>query len=192
MKAIRNSVFVLVATGLFFYVATTFAKPVAPAKADTWSKPVAQLSGRMRVAQSRITTDQHFQITLELANRGSTSLAVQCGNPHIFSIAMLTQAGKPVKPISARIDILSSPQWGVIPGRAYLGFPVSIQSQDGAKGSHLDITTLIWKLPPGKYQISGSFTAGKPGDFMGKPGKAKVWEGKIELPPIDIEIVEKE
>ena len=190
MKLIRNAVFVAVAAGLLFCVMAV-AKPVEPAKVNAWSKTVAQLSGRMRVAQPRITTDQHFQITLELANQGSTPVAVQCGDPHVFTITILDGAGKQVKPTLTRVDILSSPQWGVVPGKAYLGFPVSIESQDGAKGSHLDITTLIWELSPGKYQISGSFSAGKPAEFMGKPDKAKVWKGKIELPPIDIEIVEK-
>lgn len=131
-------------------------------------------------------------LTLELANRGSAPLAVQCGNPHIFTVVLLDGVGKPAKPTSARIDVLSSPQWGVIPRESYLGFPVSIQSQDGAKGSHLDSTTLIWKLSPGKYRISGTFASGRAADFMGKPGKTKTWEGKIELPPIDIEVVEKE
>lgn len=190
MKTIRNAVLASAFAGLLF-CAIAIAKPVSPAKPDAWSKPVAQLSGRMRLAHSRITSDQHFPLTLELANRGDTPLAVQSGNPHMFSITVLGGAGKPIKPTQARVDVLSSPQWGVIPGKAYLGFPVSIQSQGGAKGSHLDITTLIWTLSPGKYQISGSFASGKPANFMGKPGKANVWEGKIALPPIDIEIIEK-
>ena len=191
MKTIRNADLASVIPGLLFCVLAV-AGLLPAVKIDAWSKPVLQLSGRLRVAELRITSDQHFQLTLEMANRGDTPLAVQCGNPHIFSITILDGAGKQVKPTSARIDVLSSPQWGVIPGRAYLGFPVSIRSQDGAKGSHLDITTLIWKLPPGKYRISGEFSSGKAADFMGKPGKAKIWEGKIELPPVDIEIVEKE
>ncbi|MCX5674803.1 MAG: hypothetical protein NTX87_07330, partial [Planctomycetota bacterium] len=168
------------------------AGPLSPAKPDEWSKPVSQLSGRLRVAESRIATDQYFQLTLELANRGGTPLAVQCGNPHIFTITLLDGAGKQVKPTLVRADVLSSPQWGVIPGGAYLGFPVSIQSQDGAKGSHLDITTLIWKLSPGKYRIAGEFSSGGAADFMGTPGKATIWDGKIDLPPVDIEVVEKE
>ena len=182
----------LVAAAVTLTCILAFAKPLSPASPDAWSESASQLSGRLRVAESRITSDQHFQLTLELANRGSAPLAVQWGNPHIFTVALLDGAGNPVKPTSARIDVLSSPQWGVIPHNSYLGFPVSIQSQDGAKGSHLDITTLIWKLSPGKYRVSGVFSSGKAADFMGKPGKAKIWEGKIELPSIDIEIVEKE
>jgi hypothetical protein len=171
---------------------TAVAEPLAPASPDSWSEPVNKLAGRLRVSESRITVDQHFQISLELANRGHIPLAVQCGNPHIITITLFDSAGKPVKPTSARVDVLSSPQWGVIPGRAYLGFPVSIQSQDGAKGSHLDITTLIWELSPGKYRVVGEFASGRAADFMGIPGKAEIWEGRIELPSIDIEVIDKE
>ncbi len=160
-------------------------------KPDVWSEPVASLSGRLRVSEPRITSDQYFQITLELANRGHSPLAVQSGNPHIFTVTLLDGAGKPVKPTSARDDVLSFPQWGVIPGGAYLGIPVSIQSQDGAKGSHLDITTLIWKLSPGKYRIAGAFSSRRAADFMGIPGKAEIWEGQIDLPALEVEVVEK-
>ena len=168
------------------------ARPLAPAKPDVWSEPASLLAGRLRVAEKAITTDQYFRLTLELANQGHTPLAVQSGNPHIFTITLLDSAGKLVKPTSARIDVISSPQWGVIPGRAYLGFPVSIHSQDGAKGSHLDITTLIWRLSPGTYRITGEYSSDRAADFMGKPGKAKIWEGKIRLPPVDIEVLERE
>ena len=95
MKTIRNAVFTSVAAGLL-NCAIAIAKPVAPAELDAWSKPVSGLSGRMRVAQPKITTDQHFQLTLELANRGGTPLAVQSGNPHIFSVTVLGSEGKPM------------------------------------------------------------------------------------------------
>lgn len=158
---------------------------------DEWSESVSGLAGRLRVAEATIATDQYFRVTLELANRGQAALAVQSGNPHIFTITLLDSTGKPVNPSYARADVFSIPQWGVIPGRAYLGFPVSIQSLDGAKGANLDITTAIWKLPSGKYRICGTFSSGKAADFMGSPGKASIWEGKIELPPLDVEVIEK-
>ena len=180
-----------IVTGVLICAAAD-AGPLAPLRKDEWSKPVSSLAGRLRVAKTRISTDEYFQLTLELTNRGNMSLAVQCGNPHIFSITVFDTAGKQVSAAFARIDVLSFPQWGVIPGRSYLGFPVSMQSQDGAKGSHLDITTRIWKLSPGKYRITGQFSSGRAADFMGKPGKAKIWEGKLQLPPLDIEVVEKE
>ncbi len=191
MRAIKNAVLVLGTAGMLL-CALAGARPVEPLQKDAWSKPVSNLAGRLRIAKTRITTDEHFQLTLELSNRGNIPLAVQSGNPHIFSLTVLDGAGEEVKPTSIRIDVLSQPQWGVIPRSSYLGFPVSIQSQDGAKGSHLDIITLIWKLSPGKYRISGSFASGRAAEFMGEPGKAKIWEGKIELASLDIEVFQKE
>jgi hypothetical protein len=167
------------------------AAPLAPVTPDAWSEPVAGLAGRIRVAEQTITTEQYFCLTLELVNRAHAPLAVQSGNPHMFTITLLDGAGKPVQPTSGRVDVLSSPQWGVIPGGAYLGLPVSIQTQDGAKGSHLDITTLIWKLAPGKYRVCATFSSGSAADFRGSPGKAAIWEGKIDIPPLDVEVVEK-
>ena len=191
MRISRKTIAGTMATVALF-CALSVAAPLPPAKPDAWSEPVAKLSGRLRVSERKITSDQYFQITLELANRGHSPLAVQSGNPHIFTVTLLDGAGKPVKPTSSRRDVLSSPQWGVIPCGAYLSIPVSIQSQDGAKGSHLDITTLIWKLSPGKYRITGEFSSGRAADFMGNPGKAEIWEGKIELPPLDVEVIEIE
>lgn len=167
------------------------ARPLAPLTPDAWSEPVSGLAGRIRVAESTVAADQYFRLTLELANRSHAPLAVQSGNPHVFTITLLDGAGKQVQPTSARTDVLSSPQWGVIPGGAYLGLPVSIESQDGAKGSHLDITTLIWKLSPGKYRICATFASGRAADFMGSPGKAAIWDGKIDIPPLDVEVIEK-
>jgi hypothetical protein len=166
------------------------ARPLSPTKPAAWSEPASHLSGRLRVAEPKITADQHFQLTLELANRGQIPLAVQSWNPHVFTITLLNGAGKHVQPTSARVDIMSAPQWGVIPRRGYLGFPVSTQSRDRARGSHLDITTLIWKLSPGKYRICGEYSSGRAADFMGKPGKATIWQGKLKLPAVDIEVVE--
>ena len=166
------------------------AAPLPPVKPDAWSEAVSQLSGRLRIVEPKITADQYFHLTLELANRGTTPLAVQCGNPHVFTVTLLDGAGKQVGPTLVRADVLSSPQWGVIPRGSYLGLPVSIRSEDGAKGSHLDITTLIWKLSPGKYRVCATFSSGRAADFMGSPGKAEIWEGKIEIPPVDVEVIE--
>jgi hypothetical protein len=190
MTNTRNAALASAIAGLLFGVLAA-AGPLAPVK-NAWSNPVSNLSGRLRVAKSAITTDEYFELALELSNSGNIPLAVQCHNPHIFRVTVFDAAGKQVKTIFTRSDILSSPHWGIIPRGGYLGFRVSIQSQDGAKGSHLDITTLIWKLSPGTYRISGEFSSGRAEDFMGGPGKATIWEGKIDLPPVDIEITEKE
>ncbi len=171
------------------YVA--IASPFAPVKGYAWSKPVGVLSARLVVTRSNIRESESFRLTLELKNTGVLPLAVQTYNPHILTLKILDSAGNSVGPSSSRIDIISSPQWGVIPRDGYLGFPVTIRSPDRVKGSHIDITTRIWKLPPGKYRVSGEYSSTNPPQFpeiMGKPGRARIWEGKVNLPALDLEI----
>jgi len=171
------------------YVA--IASPLAPVKEHAWSKPVGSLSARLVVTRTNIRESESFRLTLELKNTGVLPLAVQAHNPHILTLKILDSAGKSVRPSASRIDVISSPQWGVIPRDGYLGFPVTIRSPDRVKGSHIDITTSIWKLPPGKYRVLGEYSSESPLEFpkfMGKPGKARIWEGKVNLSALDLEI----
>lgn len=164
------------------------AKPLAPIEQKAWSKVNGNVSGRLLVTKDTIEPTEHFQLELVLHNIGNVPLAFQTENPFTFTVHILNRAGKTVKTTSARVDILSSPQWAVLPRNCSLTFPVSIKSADGAKGSHLDITTLIWKLPVGKYRICGEYSSDSFTEFKEKPKNVMVWQGKIELPPVDVEI----
>ena len=167
------------------------ASPLAPCGTNVWSSSMSGISGRLCIAEQSISEDAFFTVALELRNDGAMPLAVQCANPHLFTAAVIDGAGKRVQPTLARHDVISSPQWGVIPGNSYLRFPVSIQSEDGAKGSHLDTTTLIWKLAPGMYRISADYSSGKSADFMGQSGPATIWTGTLRLPQVNIEVTPK-
>lgn len=196
------------------------AGPLPPAKPNAWSDQVAGLYGRLhfgemtpakcadappsdrlRVSETRLKTDQYYQITLELANQSPRRLAVECRNPGNLTLTVIDGNGKPVT-LMARVVLAGSlPQWGVIPSRTYLGLPVGVLDQ----GS-LDIFTCAWKLPPGKYRIIGRFASGRAANSMDRPvvtpafsepdpdliGKAEVWSGIIELPPLDVEVTDKE
>ncbi len=158
---------------------------------SNWSKPAIGLNGRLVVARPRITTSEQFDLSLELRNHhygGGPWLAVQSGNPFLFNVSVTDANGKTVKPTMQRVDVMYSPKWKVI--RPFpderLTIPVSIRSIDGAKGSHLDTTTDIWKLPPGKYKIAATFTSPKEVRYK---GEATPWTGKLELSPIEVEIV---
>lgn len=171
------------------YVA--IASPLAPVKERAWSKPVGNVSARLVVTSSNIRESENFRLTLELKNTGVLPLGVPTHNPHLLTFKILDSAGKSVGRSSSRIDVISSPQWGVIPRDGYLGFPVTIRSPDRAKGSHIDITTSIWKLPPGKYRVSGEYSSERPLEFpdlIPKSGKAPIWMGKVNLPALDLEI----
>jgi len=166
-------------------------QPIAPVKQHVWSKPVGSLSARLVVTKGSIQESESFRLTLELKNTGTQPLAIQTYNPHLLTLKILHSAGKSVGPSSSRIDIISSPQWGVIPRDGYLGFPVTIRGPERAKGSHIDITTSIWNLPPGKYRVSGEYSSESPlpfSEFLGKSGKARIWKGKVSLPALDLEI----
>lgn len=182
---------VLVVTVLTALVA---AGPGESDQQGLWSKPVSGLAGRLRVSKSSITADGQFRLTLELANRGRSPLAVQCGDPICFTLTVLDAKGEKVEAPIVRAEVLSSPQWGVIPGGSYLGLPVSYHPQNRAANRQLDITTDIWTLKPGKYRLVGSFASNLSSGvmkFLGSPGKAAIWKGKIKLPPLDVEVLEK-
>ena len=70
--------------------------------------------------------------------------------------------------------------------------PVSQETplQDGAHGSQVDIVTSTWKLPPGKYRLYGTYSSGGFESVRAEPPKdVKVWEGKLVLPPVELEVV---
>ena len=144
------------------------------------------------MAKERIESSENFELILELRNTNGRPLALQTENPFAFTVRVLNGAGKPVMATSTRWDVLYSPQWAIVPRNCCLSFPVSIKSADGAKGSHLDITTLIWKLPDAKYRIEAEYSSGAFGEFKEKPENVTLWKGTLALPPVDVEIKTKE
>ena len=164
-----------------------------PVEKNPWSETVNGLSGRLLVAREKIGTTEYFQLTLEVRNVGNSPLALQTKNPFAFTLRVLDGAGKVVAATSVRIDLwLRFPQWAIVPASCYLGTPVSIQSKDGAAGSHLDITTTIWKLPAGRYRLTAEYASKGFRESPDKPKNVTVWQGKLVLPPVDVEIEPKE
>lgn len=170
-----------------------FGAPLAPLPKGAWSETVSNVAGRLRVEKATIAENEHFELTLELFNRGDSSLAVRTYYPFDFTASLRDSAGNEVKPTSGRVDIFSCARWGVVPGRSYLGFPVSNESpirDSGYSSSNLDVIRHIWKLAPGKYRISGTFTWSGEVNMGGTAGVER-WKGKLDLPPIDVEVVGK-
>jgi biopolymer transport protein ExbD len=156
-----------------------------------WSKLAPGLNGRLVVGKPTIRSNEQFNLSLELCNNhygGGPWMAVQEGNPFLFEARVTDADGKAIRPTMQRADVLYSPKWRVI--RPFpderLTIPLSIRSIDGARGSHFDTATNIWKLPPGKYKISGTFAS--PKEFRYR-GEGTPWVGTLELPPIKVEIV---
>jgi hypothetical protein len=164
------------------------AAPLQPVAGGTWSEQAGNLVGRLVVAQKKIKASEYFLLTLELRNVGIMPLAFPTGNPFTLTVRVLDGAGKQVNSTMVRMDVLCSPQWAVLPKASYLGFPVSIKGADGATGAHLDTTTSIWKLSPGTYRIDAEYSSDRFGEFKAKPTNITLWQGKLMLPAIDVEI----
>jgi hypothetical protein len=142
------------------------------------------------VAKPRISRPLQIQASLELRSihyGGGPWLAVQSGNPFLFEMRVSDATGKPVQPTMQRVDVMYSPKWLIIRPWDRLTIPLTIESLDGARGSHLDTTTRIWKLPPGKYRLGGTFSA--PRKDRHEEKKATFWNGTLELPPVEVEIL---
>jgi len=148
------------------------------------------LVGRLIVAKPKISRPLQLQVGLELRSihyGGGPWMAVQSGNPFLFEMQVTDASGAPVPPTMQRVDVLYSSKWLIIRPWDRPVIPLTIESLDGAKGSHLDTTTRIWKLPPGKYRLAGTFSAPHEGRYEGK--EATPWNGTLELPSVQVEIL---
>jgi hypothetical protein len=163
---------------------TTPGPIVAAGQADGWSEADKGLRGRLVIAQPKIAVDGWLQATLELENVGQTPLTVFTGNPMLFKASVAGPDDKPVLPTNGR-DVLMSPQRVVIEDGKRLSIPVTIESLDGAKGSQVDTTTRIWKLPPGQYTLGGTYGW----DAIEEMPPRGTWLGRLNLPTVPFEVV---
>jgi hypothetical protein len=166
---------------------TRAAEPVAPV--GVWSREVKHLAGRLAARESRVPRAGHVELSVELWNKGSTSVVVSAHDPFAFDLVVRDAAGKVVAPDAQRIDVLSSPQAAVIPRDCRLALPVTL-SQDEAGKWNLDITTKLWRLAPGKYRLSGVYQAQPGPRLKGFDPPRDNWQGTLSLPEIEIEISE--
>lgn len=151
---------------------------------DGYSKAVNGLCAKLTVSHAKVAKDGHVEVFIELRNMGAKDLQVEMDNPHDFRAELLDDKGRAIAPDLGRSDVLCSPKWVTVPARAYLGIPVSIEPD---KGFHLDVTTDIWRLKPGKYQLRGHFSS-KSFGVPNKKDPENAWSGEIELPAITFEI----
>lgn len=172
---------------LFPLVAALLLGLAGPATAaDAWSKPAADIRGRL-VAESReVKGKPVLLLFVELENTGPLRRGVVTHDPFAFSLTVKDAAGKALESDAQRGEILSSAQVAVLPRETFLRFPVTLV-QD--QGWNLDITTHLWKLKPGRYKLSGKYTVlpGEPTEFP-KGDVVHTWSGELGLPEIEIEI----
>jgi hypothetical protein len=137
------------------------------------------LSGKLAVAPARIASTGSATLTLDLTNRGAAALRVPSGSPLSFHPVVRDARGAVVEPSAQRIDVLSSPHWiDLEPGKSTT-LTLSIKPE---AGHQLDVTTHMWRLTPGTYQISGRFVV-EAGD-----APKGAWIGALDLAPVALEV----
>ena len=154
--------------------------------ADTWSKPIADVRGRLIAEQRQMKGKPVIQLWVELENTGPLRRSVVTHDPFAFSLTVMDAAGKVLDSDSQRGEILSSPQVAVLPRECVLRLPVTLAQE---KMWNLDITTHLWKLKPGRYKLAGKYSV-PPGEQTEIPKEDVVhaWSGELQLPEIEIEI----
>lgn len=171
--------FIVIETFLFW-----LAQPAAAA--DAWSKPVADIRGRLVVETREVKGRQVIELWVELHNMGDLRRSVVTHDPFSFMLTVKDADGKAIVSDAQRGDITSSPQTAILPRECFLRFPVTIAQGDRW---NLDITTELWKLKPGRYTLAGKYQTphGEPREVP-KGDVVHPWEGELELPDIEIEL----
>jgi hypothetical protein len=149
-----------------------------------WSEVSEGLRGRLVIAQPRVPARGRLVATLEMENVGKTQLVVRTQNPFDFEARVPDAAGLDIPPTSIRSDVLYTGKFVAIPAGERLSLPVTIESQDGAKGSQVDTTTDIWTLAPGRYGLGGTFGMA----VMEEKAPRGTWVGRLTLPVVPFEI----
>ena len=154
--------------------------------ADAWSKPVADIRGRLVAETREVKGKPAIVLFVELENTGPLRRGVVTHDPFAFSLTVKDAAGKVLDSDSQRGEILSSPQVAVLPRECVLRLPVTLVQE---KMWNLDITTHLWKLKPGRYKLAGKYSV-PPREPTESPKDDVVhaWSGELLLPEIEVEI----
>ena len=175
--------------GLFFTLlvgcAIGAAEDTKPATV-VWSQPSGALSGRLVLEKEKIVSNDSLKVTLEIRNEGSKDIVLDVGNPESINTVVHDAEGHKIAETACRSDVCYCSMWATLPPRCYLGFLISEESTDGAKGSQLDTGVQIWNLPPGKYTLKVTYSTTSP---LAKSDRKDAWTGTIVTPPVSFEIV---
>lgn len=150
-----------------------------------WSKPVNGLSARLKLQLEEITISRHpscyrYEIMLETKNVQGELLAVT-SQPSFVDIKVTDADGKEVPNRGYRQSgPIPFPQWGHIPGAAYMGVRVDMTTVGLSGGSALvGLDDYVRYMNPGTYTLQATLVAEK--DDKGPDNQ---WTGKIKLQPV--------
>lgn len=154
--------------------------------AESWSKPIADIRGRLVAGQREVNGKSVVQLWVELENTGPLRRGVVTHDPFAFTLTVKDATGKALDSDAQREEILSSPQVAVVPRETTVRFPVTLGQ---GQAWNLDITTHLWKLKPGSYKLAGRYRV-PPGEQAELPAEDVVhpWSGEVALPEIEVDI----
>ena len=142
--------------------------------AQGWSASVAGLRGRL-VTDATVSSGEPFAIDLELENTSAQPLRVTVGNPLALTASLEAANGQAVEPTGARLEVLSSPETVELAPGSRKRHPITGRHEDTA--ASIDLTTVFWKLAPGRYRLSVRWRSDVPGG----------WTGELSLLPLELE-----
>lgn len=150
-----------------------------------WPEPVKALSGRIHVELETINSAVRHAVYLEMRNHSTNAITVT--NQPQIDVELFDSAGNPVGtsdfPISGPVP---NPQWVVIPGEAYIGFRIDMQTvgiPTREQGTLLAVGGKSWGLSPGKYLLKTEAAFQK--EINAPPNQ---WVGELALPPVEFEV----
>jgi hypothetical protein len=158
--------------------------PPSDSATGTWSTPLSGLAGRLLVEFEDLNPGLRHAIFLELVNRSFKSVAVT--NQPQIQTGLTDSAGNAVA--QAGIDSsgpIHPPEFGVIPGGAYLGFRIDMQSVGVPPTENSKALVAVggksWEIGIGIYVLKVALSFRK--DLHGPINQ---WVGDLVLPPVDI------
>jgi hypothetical protein len=154
----------------------------------SWSDPVNQLAGRVRVEFEDLKPGLRHAVYLELKNHSLDPIALT--NQPEISAELYDSSGQSVSTSSFSSNGPSPiKQWAVVPRDAYVALRVDLQTAGIPAKEHqrvfLGIDGRTWELSTGSYSLrcAASFKH----DDAGPP---KQWTGELTLPPVEVVVTD--
>ena len=144
----------------FPFLAALAAILLAPAMVSAqagppWSAPSGGVRGRLVTNDAAVAAGGRFHVWLEVENVGSSSVTLRVADPFAFVPELHAPSG--TLPASlVRSEVLSSPHTVMLAPGERRRFELTIVGEDSPRAT-LDVTTHIWTLPTGTYELSGRY-----------------------------------
>lgn len=151
---------------------------------NAWSEPTNGLSGRLLVEFEDLKPGLRHAVNLELRNDSFYPIAV-INQPRVHA-ELFDSSGNAVSSLGFPMGgPIPGPQWAVIPGYAYVGFRLDMQTV-GVPTREQEMVLIAvggktWRVKAGKYVLKSALVFIKKED-----GPQNQWGGELELPPVEV------